>query len=340
MLDVVRDLVGVHAQVMSSAELTLWARVDGLDRDAVARALWEERSLVKLWAMRGTLHLAPAREHAAWVAALSTYDGWRKPAWRRYFRVALEELDELVATIGVALDGRQLTREELGAEVIRLSGHEHLAQVLRESWGGFLKPPSFLGELCFAPSDGQRVRFTNPASWLDNRGDAPEDPVGQMFLRYLASHGPAPADDVRRWWAGLSGARARAVLEGRAERLTIEGEDAWAAPGFEPAEPVETVRLLPAFDQYVVAATRHAERLLPDPALRTRIYRNQGWLTPVLCVDGRMDGVWRFERKGKRLVVTIEPFTRLSRATRAAAEREAESLAAFLGGSLELSWES
>src|ERR1035438_4743592 len=62
MLAVARRLCGLHAQLMSSAELTLWARVEDLDRRAVARALWEDRTLVKSWAMRGTLHLLPADE--------------------------------------------------------------------------------------------------------------------------------------------------------------------------------------------------------------------------------------------------------------------------------------
>jgi hypothetical protein len=338
MLDVVSELVGVHAQVMSSAELTLWARVEGLEPDAVSTALWDDRTLVKLWAMRGTLHLAPAGEHALWSGALSTYEHWRKPAWRRYFKVTEDELGELTDTIGKALRGKELTREELSAEVVRLTGHNHLAEVLGESWGAVLKPPSFLGRLCFAPSDGQRVRFTNPATWLAGRGEAPGDPVAELFGRYIAVHGPATTADVKRWWAGLSPARTRAILERVAEPVTIEGEPAWAPPGFEAADPVETVRLLPAFDQYVVAASLHPERLLPDPALKPRVYRNQGWLTPVLCVDGRMDGVWRHERKGKRLLVGIEPFTKVSKAARAAAEREAELLASFLGGALELTW--
>jgi hypothetical protein len=48
MLDVIARIGGLHAQLMSSAELTLWARVEGLEREAVTEALWEERSLVKL----------------------------------------------------------------------------------------------------------------------------------------------------------------------------------------------------------------------------------------------------------------------------------------------------
>ena len=57
----------LHAQVAASAELTLWARVDGLEAGTVERLLWEERALVKTWAMRGTLHLLPAAELRLYV---------------------------------------------------------------------------------------------------------------------------------------------------------------------------------------------------------------------------------------------------------------------------------
>src|ERR1041385_7809713 len=70
MLAVASRLCGLHAQVLSSAELSLWARVDQLDRGAVHRALWEDRTLVKTWAMRGTLHLLPASELPLWHAGL------------------------------------------------------------------------------------------------------------------------------------------------------------------------------------------------------------------------------------------------------------------------------
>jgi hypothetical protein len=39
---------------MSSAELSVWARVDRVECDALWEALWRDRALVKLWAMRGT----------------------------------------------------------------------------------------------------------------------------------------------------------------------------------------------------------------------------------------------------------------------------------------------
>ena len=69
-----------------------------------------------------------------------------------------------------------------------------------------------------------------------------------------------------------------------------------------------------------------------------RVYRSQGWISPVLLVDGRMEGVWRHERKGGRLVVEIEPFAEQPGWVRHGAEQEAERLARFLGGELKFIW--
>ena len=71
---VVGAIGGLHAQVLSAAELAMWAQVDGISPGEVEDELWERRSLVKTWAMRGTLHLLPAHEYGLWQAALDTYD--------------------------------------------------------------------------------------------------------------------------------------------------------------------------------------------------------------------------------------------------------------------------
>src|SRR3954468_21728333 len=142
---VVSDLCGLHAQLASSAELTLHARVEGLARGWVAGALWARRALVKTWAMRGTLHLLPAAEYPRWQAALGTYQHYLKPVWLRGFGITREELEQLMEAVRTALEDRQLTREELAAEVIRLSGSASLGEKLSDSWGAYLKPASFRG---------------------------------------------------------------------------------------------------------------------------------------------------------------------------------------------------
>jgi Winged helix DNA-binding domain len=353
LLDVVSRLCGVHAQLMGSAELTLCARVDGLEPDAVRRALWEERSLVKTWAMRGTLHLLPAAELGLWHAGLSTYRHYRRPVWLRSFGVTAEQLEALIAGVSEALEGRELTREELARAVAGQTGTPELGDKLRESWGAVLKPAAFQGRLCFAPGEGQKVRFTRPDTWLAGApggrpaaagGDHdPDAALREIARRYLAAHGPATREEFARWWAttpAAAGKLLRALGDDAAE-VDVEGAAMWmlrsGAREATRLPPPEGVRLVPAFDQYVVAATRHAEALMPGP-FADRVYRPQGWLSAVLLVAGRMEGTWRHERKGRRIAIAFEPFGRLGRAIRAQADAEAERLAAFLGGEPAISW--
>jgi hypothetical protein len=351
MLEVAGRIAGLHAQVLSSAELTLAARVEDLEADAVRRALWEERSLVKTWAMRGTLHLLPSAEFPLWQAARSTTRLWEAGAWQRGFGVTLGELGLLNDAVAQALDGQLLTREELADRVGELTGSRLLGDKLRESWGALLKPAAALGLVCFAPSTGQQVRFTRPDTWLGGWTDHdPEQAMDEVTRRFLAASGPVTREDFARWWGIPSPARGARLLQRLGEEVTrveVEGAAACALAADLPglAETggrgkaaaagagSRTVRLLPAFDQFVVTATLHAERLMPGP-FKARVYRPQGWLSPVLLVGGRMDGVWRQEAKGRRLQVTIEPFAGPPPArVRRAAEAEAERLAAWSAAS-------
>jgi Winged helix DNA-binding domain len=344
MLAVTSRIAGLHAQVMSSAAQTLWARVDSLEPSAVADALWRDRTLVKTWAMRGTLHLLPADELPLWQAGQSTRRAYERGAWQRGFGITLEQIEAMLAAVSTALEGRTLSREALAGEVARVTGSTELGTKLRSGWGSMLKPAAYRGHLCFAPSDGQRVRFTRPDTWLGAWTEHdPEAAVLETARRFIAVAGSVTREDYARWW-GVQPAEGGRVLKRLGDELVpveVEGEAAWMlakhAGGIAEAAPVPSVRLLPAFDQYVVTATRHAERLMPGP-FKDRVYRPQGWLSPVVLVDGRIVGIWRQEAKGRRLLIAVEPFAKLTpRATRGVAE-EAERLAAWSGATLELSW--
>ncbi|MGZ4666085.1 MAG: winged helix DNA-binding domain-containing protein [Frankiaceae bacterium] len=348
-LGVAARLCGLHAQLMSSAELSLWARVERVDRATVSQALWEERALVKTWAMRGTLHLLPAQDFPVWQAALSGYRHMRQASWLRGFGLTGDELETLVRGVASALDGPPLTRDELAAAVAAGTGSARLGDKLRGSWGSLLKPAAYRGYLCFAPGVGGKVRFTRPDRWL-GRWSAPDptEALREAARRYLAVSGPVTRADLGRWW-GLAPPAAGRLLDSLGAEVTVlevEGvpmcllaKDAAtlrAAPA-GPAASTPTVRLLPAFDQYVVAASRHAERVMPV-GTREQVYRNQGWLSPVLLVDGYMAGVWRHERSGSRLRVMIEPFDALTPAARAGAEDEAGRLALWAGAPVDVAW--
>src|SRR5262249_27305718 len=81
LVDAVGQICGLQAQVMTAAEMGLGSRVRGATRSSVRRALWEDRTLVKTWTLRGTLHLHPARELGMWLAARRATRSWREGQW-------------------------------------------------------------------------------------------------------------------------------------------------------------------------------------------------------------------------------------------------------------------
>ena len=351
MLAVASRLCGLHAQVLSSAELTVWARVEGLERGEVQRALWEERSLVKTWAMRGTLHLLPASELRLWHAGLGLNPRYLRPRlWQRNFGISMEELHALTKAVGTALDGRLMTREDLAREVSRICRSRALGKNLaNNSWGTMLRPAAFSGLLCFGPSVGQRVQFTRPDTWLGSDYSAADAHDGQaaaaaITRRYLAAYGPATPYDMAVWWGGGGITAARkwiALLGDDAAEVDVEGTKMWMLakdyPEAKASAASRLVKLLPGFDQYVVVSSRHADHLMSE-GVRARIYRPQGWISPVLLVNGRMEGTWRHEATGSRVDITIEPFGKVPAWVRRAAEEEAERLGAFLGGAARVQW--
>jgi hypothetical protein len=94
--------------------------------------------------------------------------------------------------------------------------------------------------------------------------------------------------------------------------------------------PTGDLRLLPAFDQYVVTAPRDQDEVLPS-IWRGRVYRPQGWFSPVVVADGRIIGTWRHERAGAVIAVTVEPFSPLSSSHKERIAAEAGRLARYLG---------
>jgi hypothetical protein len=64
-------MVGAHAQIMSAAELSVALRLPGATAAHVKDALWTQRTLVKTFGPRGTVHLLPAAELSLWLGALS-----------------------------------------------------------------------------------------------------------------------------------------------------------------------------------------------------------------------------------------------------------------------------
>src|SRR3954453_10924356 len=159
-------LVGVHAQIASRAEMAVGARVPGLTAGDVRAAVAERRTLVKAWGVRKPLHLFAPGQLPLVLGALRTSSLYRdahlKPAWLRYHKVTLEEMQAIDAHVGEALDGRALTRDELASQLERITASTAVGEAVRSGWDAVLEPAAFRGELGSGLDTGVTVTFVRP----------------------------------------------------------------------------------------------------------------------------------------------------------------------------------
>ncbi|MFE6916576.1 winged helix DNA-binding domain-containing protein [Streptomyces rubiginosohelvolus] len=341
--DAVAAMLGAHAQVLSAAELSVGLRGDGLTRTDVRTALWTDRTLVKTFGPRGTVHLLPAADLPLWTGALSAVPTGPNP-FPEKARMTPDQVETVVAAVGDALAGAELTIDELSDEVVARTG----------PWAGDLVMPGFQamwprwrqvlhlaghrGALAYAPNRGRKATYTNPGCTpLPGAGALPA-----LIERYLYAYGPATPAHFARWlaapkrWAAEQFAAQAA--SGAIEEVTF-GEDgpAWVVAGDTdfPDAPVRCVRLLPYFDAFAIASAPR-ERLFPGAAWERALGGGQAGNFPVLLVDGVVAGVWHQRRSGRRIAVTVEPLKPLSGARLRDLEEQVERVAAIMEGTAEL----
>lgn len=342
LLAVVTRLGGVQAQLMSAAELALWVRIKAITPTAIQHLLWEERALVKTWAMRGTLHLLPSQTFGDFVAASAATTIKRPPSYYTYHKVTSAELTAIIDTVPLVLSATPITREQLADAIVERTGNPNLRGVLLSGWGALLKPSARRGDIYFGPNQGQNVTFVRPDQWLGAwSAQEPLPALQTVARRFLTTYGPATLDEFARWW-GIDAAQARKLFKSMAAELTMVDIEGWQAQmltttldALAHSEPAPTVRLLPYFDPYTIAIARHSDALLPA-AQKNKVYRAQGWIAPVVLVDGCLVGVWEHALKRGYTEVTVTLFTPLTKGIKTQIVSEAEGLGEFLGSTVKL----
>jgi hypothetical protein len=338
--DIAGVLCGAHAQVLSAAELSIGRRIAGATRADVQRALWDDRTLVKTFGPRGTVHLLPTRDLPMWTGALSALPS-SVPAHPEPVRFTAAQADEVIAAIGDALAGAELTVDELTEAIVDRTGPwagERTMEAFQDRWPRWRQltgTAAHRGVLCFGPNRGRNVTYTNPHRWLPGfRPDDGEAALRTLVTRYLHAYGPATPGHFARWLSVPPAIAAElfAGLAGEVEPVDMDGEASWVVAGDTgtPPEPHRGVRLLPYFDPFVVAG-QPRERLYPGAAATRALSRaGQAGNYPVLLVDGVVGGVWHQRRTGRRLAVTVEPLCELRPSHRRQLDDEVELLAAVL----------
>lgn len=332
---VAKDLGGIQAQVHSAAELQFAARLNGLRQGALERALFQSKTLVKTWMMRGTIHYLDRDDLPVWAAASETRQTWHKAYWQKSFGVTANDIRLALDAIDKVIGAEPLTREALADKVHRRTKNDALDDLMRQGWGSVLKIAAAQGLLCFGPPLGRNVTFVRPESWLNEwRWPSVETSIVEVLRRYLASHAPATREEFARWW-GFKPADARRVLEAMGDEIVMvdrTGDKAYVLKrdleSLRNAAEDQRIRLLGMFDAYTLAGLPHDQ--IVATADKGKVYRTGAWVSQVVMRGGRIVGTWAHQRKPTGTIVEVAPFPR-QKVARHDVEEALRRLQPFLG---------
>ena len=330
---ILEAVVGVQAQELPSAWLSMRVRGPDFTASDVEAARQEGRSIFWTWAMRGTLHLIRA-EDAGWMLALFG------PVFIAADRKRFEHLgwDEARARLAIKLlkeavtEHSGLTRSEV-IQLLQENGYPYQGQAPVH----LLARAVLEGVLCIGPDRQKKPTYVLFQDWLGSPPSLPRSQaLAHLARRYLAAYGPSNLEDLASW-SGLSVSDLRpawAVLADQIVRIELEGQTLWMLEShlsrldeIDHLGPV--VRLLPRYDTVLLGYKNRDWAV--DPAYARRVHPGGGIIHPVLLVDGRVLGTWKIERRSSRLVIHLEAFESLADDLLPGIEAEVADLGRFLG---------
>jgi hypothetical protein len=341
------------------------ARVQGLSVDMWTKAFERDKTLVELWAMRGSPVVIPEEDLPYFTVGLCPIDE------AGVLDGIVGGMDLLIATAGISamqlldrlceralevLDGHVLTKREFGEALVPAIPKQLRERLGAAGSGGGINPLIFLtlsaarlislrGIFVMAPREGGREpSFVRTDQWLGRtqRSVDAAEAQAELVRRFLRAFAPATAQDLA-WWANpQSSPAARKADEAHAaeiwrlvadevtgvERPTGAGAFALTSDLDRLADPPQLagVRLIPPYDPLLMARDRENLVARQHHGRLWRSTHNPG----VVLANGRLIAAWTARKHGRRLNITIEPLDgAIDRATRDAIEEEAMLIGAL-----------
>ena len=342
-VDVCRDVGGIQAQVMSAAELSLWTRRRQTSRADVKAALWTTRALVKTTSMRRTLHLLPSRDFQMYISAMRDWSMSQTQNLLARIGASPKHVDTMIAVVMDALADGPKTQQDLLARATVKAG-KGMRKWLKYAWSA-MRPAILEGLIVYGEPRGAEATFVRVDQWLPKQKTfGAADAQRELATRFLSAFGPATHRDFSKW-SGLPTSVTRPLFDelgSSLERVSVDGEASFIlrrdlaelAASTLDASPT----LLPAFDTFLLAHSTKDH--LVEPRFYKRVYRNQGWLSPVVLASGRIVAVWFLEERAKSFTVDVQPFGTLDAKARRGLAQEAEALGAFLGARCDVQYKA
>jgi hypothetical protein len=325
--EVVAWLGAIQAQDYPGAKWSIALRLpngtDGEIEQAIA-----DKTIIRTWPMRGTLHFVAAAD-IRWMLALLT-PRIIASSTLRHQRL---ELDEAIFArckdlFTKALQGdKQLTRDQM----YRVLEQNNISPTGQRGYH-ILWRSAQEGLICFSALRDKQQTFALLDEWAPNTQTMERDQaLAELAKRYFTSRGPATLQDFV-WWSGLKVSDARAglaMINSQLVQESIVGQTYWMPNISVSQSSSATIHLLPGFDEYVLGYKDRSAVLNPMYAAKI-CPGNNGMFMPTIVINGRIVGTWKRTLKKHAVVMTPIPFTTLTVAENHAFSTAASHYGTFL----------
>jgi hypothetical protein len=326
--DVVRWFGAVQSQDLPASLWAVGLRMGKAVTEADVEQAIADKSVIRSWPMRGTIHLMPAEDARWMVRLLAPRLDARMAANYRRAGLSPEVIKQAGKVIEETLSGRQCTRAEvyaaLNASGIETGGHnaEQRGMHLLVHWARH-------GLICVTPRRGKQQTYALMDEWMPGGTQlSGDEALAEMARRYFRSHGPATIKDFA-WWTGVNLTEARRTAEAVKDefvRETVDGVEYWLSAGPSRKEKAPRAFVLPPFDEYTVA---YADRgAVVD---REQLATSGHGIGSNVIIDGRLAGVWKRTLKRDTVTFEMDPLRPLTSEEKDLVPAAVESYARFLG---------
>jgi hypothetical protein len=323
-VDVVKWFGAVQAQEYYSAKWALAQRSKNAT-DEVVEDAFSKGAILRTHILRPTWHFVAAAD-IRWLLALTSPRIHRTNAYA-YRQVELDSATLKRGTnalIKALRGGNYLTRDSL-RNAINRAGIK--AEGLRLNY--LLIHAELEAVICSGPRKGKQFTY----ALLEERVPpakpwSRDDSLSELTWRYFRSHGPATARDFV-WWSSLTTNEVKEGLEMNKRRLVSEkcgSETYWMAPSRAPKDAAHLVRLLPSYDEYLIAYKDRKAALRFKP----KAEQNPVFNAPIV-IDGQVVGGWRRVLNNNEVIVSLKAFMSFSKAEKRSLVAAADHFGRYLG---------
>lgn len=323
--EIVSWLGAVQAQDYAGAKWSIGLRLQGLTDKEIETSL-RNGSIVRTWALRGTLHFIAANDFRWLINLLGPRIIARNA--RRYRELGLteEELSETNKILENALkDGKLLNRREL---MFVLEDNDISTEGQRAAY--ILQRASLEGLICQGVLE-KNIPVFRLTEKLPKKELKREDALIELAERYFTSHGPATLKDYV-WWSGLLVKDARFGLDAIKHKLNkdvVKGQTYWMS-SLKSSNKLKLpkINLLPGFDDYLLSYRDRSASITPKMAKLLR--STNGMFHPTILLNGQVIGTWKRYLNKDQVSVETKLFNKLTNNENEFLNSELQSYGEFL----------